>query len=99
MTVKPIKWCPLTSDSTEGVEVLSCEQGSRQFPDELFEQRSSVVWTHLVPADLPWVEVGLQVLLQQLETENNETFSKLHDQRQTVSIKYTASNNQFNIFQ
>lgn len=53
MTVKPIKRCPLTSDSTKGVEVLSCEQGSRQFPDELLEQRGSVVWTHIVPADLP----------------------------------------------
>lgn len=57
---------PLTSDSAEGVQVLGGEQRSGQFSDELFQQCGSIVWTHFVPADQPRVEVGLQVLLQQL---------------------------------
>lgn len=64
-------WRQLTSDGAEGVEVFGGEQRSRKLADELLEQRSSIVWTHVVPVDLPWVEVGLQVLLQQLHTENN----------------------------
>lgn len=65
----------MTSDGAEGVEVLGGEQRSGQFADELLEQRGSVVCTHFIPADLPQVEVGLQVLLQQLQIENNVTFS------------------------
>lgn len=57
---------PPTSDSAEGVDVFGGEQGSRQFPDELLEQRGSIVWIHLVPAELSRVETGLQLLLQQL---------------------------------
>lgn len=60
---------PLTSDGAEVVEVLGGEQRGGQLPDELLEQRCGVVRTHLVPADLTCVEVGLQVLLQQLHTE------------------------------
>lgn len=59
----------LTSDGAEGVEVLGGEQGGRQLPDELLEQRRGVVGAHLVPADVARVEVGLQVLLQQLRTQ------------------------------
>lgn len=61
-----MRW--LTSDGAEGVEVLGGEQGGRQLPDELLEQRRGVVGAHLVPADVARVEVGLQVLLQQLRT-------------------------------
>lgn len=60
----------LTSDGAEGVEVLGGEQGGRQLPDELLEQRRGVVGAHLVPADVARVEVGLQVLLQQLRTHS-----------------------------
>lgn len=59
----------LTSDGAEGVEVLGGEQGGRQLPDELLEQRRRVVGAHLVPAHVARVEVGLQVLLQQLRTQ------------------------------
>lgn len=60
------KYCPLTSDSAKRVEVLCSEQRSRKFPDELLQQRCSVVWTHFIPGEMPGVEIGLQVLLQQL---------------------------------
>lgn len=59
---------PLTSYGAEGVEVLGGEQWRGQFPDELLEQRSSVIWTHLIPRELPRGKVCLQVLLQQLQT-------------------------------
>lgn len=87
--------CPPTSDGAEGVEVLGGEQRSGQFPDELLEQRRGVVWTHLVPADLPRVEVGLQVLLQQLHAENNETtFSEQINRINTIR-EFTTSEKLF----
>lgn len=63
--------CALTSDGAEGVQVLGGEQRGRKFPDKLLQQRCGVVGTHLVPAHRARVEVGLQVLLQQLRTEQN----------------------------
>lgn len=60
---------PLTSNGAEGVEVLGGEQGCGQFPDELLKQRSSVIWTHLIPREVPRGKVCLQVLLQQLQTQ------------------------------
>lgn len=68
-TAAAVRQRPLTSDGAEVVEVLGGEQRGGQLPDELLEQRRGVVGTHLVPADLTRVEVGLQVLLQQLHTE------------------------------
>lgn len=55
---------PPTSDSTEGVDVFGGEQGSRQLPDKLLKQRSSIIRIHLIPAEMSWVETGFQLLLQ-----------------------------------
>ena len=57
---------PPTSDGAEGVDVFGGEQGSRQLPDELLQQRCSIVRIHLIPAELSRVETGFQLLLQQL---------------------------------
>lgn len=61
---------PLTSHGAEGVEVFCGEQRIRQVPDELLEQRSGIVRAHFIPVEASRVEVGLQVLLQQLQTGN-----------------------------
>lgn len=66
-----VKLLPLTSYGAESVEVLGGEQGCGQFPYELLEQRSSVIWTHLIPRELPRGKACLQVLLQQLQTQKN----------------------------
>lgn len=80
----------LTSDGTEGVEVLGGEQGGRQLPDELLEQRRGVVGAHLVPADVARVEVGLQVLLQQLRTQPEVSVSVHRKSRGRVWIGVTG---------
>lgn len=42
----------LTSDGTEGVEVLGGEQRSRELSDEFLEKCGGVVGTHFLPLDL-----------------------------------------------
>lgn len=58
---------PPTSDGAEGVDVFGGEQGSGQLPDELLQQRGSIVGAHVVPAEVSRVETGFQLLLQQLQ--------------------------------
>lgn len=75
---------PPTSDSAEGVDVFGGEQGRGQFPDELLEQGSSIVWIHLLPAELPRVKTGLQLLLQQLQSQNGEMEGNKRNQKVSI---------------
>ena len=46
----------------EGVDVLEGEQGDGEFAQELFEESSDVVGSHVVPAELATVEAVLYLL-------------------------------------